>query len=53
MGTMTEVSGRWRSLSPLPLPGRLRTLSLGTLANTVGHGLWVTGAALTSLAPWG
>ncbi|TNH26178.1 MFS transporter [Micromonospora orduensis] len=38
--------GRWRSLSPLPPPGRLRTLSLATLANTVGTGLWVTGAAL-------
>ena len=36
----------WRSLSPLPPPGRLRTLSLATLANTIGTGLWVTGAAL-------
>ncbi|MFG1894612.1 MFS transporter [Micromonospora zamorensis] len=46
MGTTAEVRGRWRSLSPLPPPGRLRTLSLATLANTVGTGLWVTGAAL-------
>ncbi|MER7587592.1 MFS transporter [Micromonospora sp. NPDC127501] len=46
MGTTTDVRGRWRSLSPLPPPGRLRTLSLATMANTVGTGLWVTGAAL-------
>lgn len=32
--------------SPLPPPGRLRTLSLATLANTVGSGLWLAGAAL-------
>ncbi|MET8092705.1 MFS transporter [Micromonospora sp. NPDC005220] len=38
--------GRLRTLSPLAPPGRLRTLSLATLANTVGTGLWVTGAAL-------
>ncbi|MFD6565834.1 hypothetical protein [Micromonospora profundi] len=37
---------RWQSSSPLPPPGHLRTLSLATLANTVGTGLWVTGAAL-------
>ncbi|MFC4016817.1 MFS transporter [Micromonospora sp. GCM10011542] len=35
-----------RGCSPLPPPGRLRTLSLATLANTVGSGLWLTGAAL-------
>ncbi|MEU5911962.1 MFS transporter [Micromonospora sp. NPDC047527] len=35
-----------RGVSPLPPPGRLRTLSLATLANTVGSGLWLTGAAL-------
>ncbi|MFG1917317.1 MFS transporter [Micromonospora sp. NPDC048898] len=46
MGTWTGIRGRWRSLSPLPPPGRLRTLSLATLANTVGTGLWVTGSAL-------
>ncbi|WP_305070406.1 MFS transporter [Micromonospora parastrephiae] len=46
MGTRADIRGRWRSLSPLPPPGRLRTLSLATLANTVGTGLWVTGAAL-------
>ncbi|MGC4862695.1 MFS transporter [Micromonospora sp. DT68] len=33
-------------MSPLPPPGHLRTLSLATLANTVGTGLWVTGVAL-------
>ncbi|MEU8184022.1 MFS transporter [Micromonospora sp. NPDC049044] len=44
--TRTEIRGRWRSLSPLPPPGRLRTLSLATLANTVGTGLWVAGSAL-------
>ncbi|GAB3958064.1 hypothetical protein GCM10027614_74780 [Micromonospora vulcania] len=33
-------------MSPLPPPGRLRTLALATLANTVGTGLWVTGVAL-------
>ncbi|MGB2569099.1 MFS transporter [Micromonospora citrea] len=32
--------------SPLPPPGRLRTLALATLVNTVGSGLWLTGAAL-------
>nr|WP_231929892.1 MFS transporter [Micromonospora inositola] len=32
--------------SPIPPPGRLRTLSLATLANTVGSGLWLAGAAL-------
>ncbi|MFR9775326.1 MFS transporter [Micromonospora sp. MS34] len=32
--------------SLLPPPGRLRTLSLATLANTVGSGLWLAGAAL-------
>ncbi|MFF0152175.1 MFS transporter [Micromonospora sp. NPDC005203] len=46
MGTWATVRGNWRSLSPLPPPGRLRTLSLATLANTVGTGLWVTGSAL-------
>ncbi|MET8230762.1 MFS transporter [Micromonospora sp. NPDC005298] len=46
MGITAGLRGRWRSLSPLPPPGRLRTLSLATLANTVGSGLWVTGAAL-------
>ncbi|MBM7493694.1 uncharacterized protein (DUF983 family) [Micromonospora luteifusca] len=43
MRTEATFPGRW---SPLPPPGRLRTLSLATLANTVGLGLWVTGAAL-------
>ncbi|MGC4875697.1 MFS transporter [Micromonospora sp. DT43] len=33
-------------VSPLPASGRLRTLSLATLANTVGSGLWLTGGAL-------
>ncbi|MET8309947.1 MFS transporter [Micromonospora sp. NPDC005173] len=33
-------------MSPLPPSGRLRTLSLATLANSVGAGLWLTGAAL-------
>ncbi|MET8834847.1 MFS transporter [Micromonospora sp. NPDC004540] len=37
---------RWSRLSPVPPPGRLRTLSLATLANTVGSGLWLTGGAL-------
>ncbi|MEU7610115.1 hypothetical protein [Micromonospora sp. NPDC049204] len=46
MGIRAGIRGRWRSLSPLPPPGRLRTLSLATLANTVGTGLWVTGSAL-------
>ncbi|MET7864888.1 MFS transporter [Micromonospora taraxaci] len=46
MGTRAGFRGRWRSLSPLPPPGRLRTLSLATLTNTVGTGLWVTAAAL-------
>ncbi|SBT37858.1 MFS transporter [Micromonospora auratinigra] len=32
--------------SPFPPPGPLRTLSLATLANTVGMGLWTAGAAL-------
>ncbi|MCI4065312.1 MFS transporter [Micromonospora sp. R77] len=32
--------------SPIPPPGLLRTLSLATLANTVGSGLWTAGAAL-------
>ncbi|WP_200209902.1 MFS transporter [Micromonospora coerulea] len=36
----------WSAVSPIPPPGRLRTLSLATLANTVGSGLWLTGAAL-------
>ncbi|MFF0315866.1 MFS transporter [Micromonospora sp. NPDC005252] len=35
-----------RGVSPLPPAGRLRTLSLATLANTVGSGLWLTGAAI-------
>lgn len=35
--------GGW---SPFPPPGPLRTLSLATLANTVGSGLWLAGAAL-------
>ncbi|MFY1620619.1 MFS transporter [Micromonospora sp. WMMD736] len=35
-----------RGVSPLPPPGRLRTLALATLANSVGAGLWLTGAAL-------
>ncbi|MEU0548824.1 MFS transporter [Micromonospora sp. NPDC005979] len=35
-----------RSISPLPPAGRLRTLALATLANSVGAGLWLTGAAL-------
>ncbi|PWU46629.1 MFS transporter [Micromonospora globispora] len=39
-------SGRWGGWSPLPPPGRLRTLSLATLANTVGSGLWLAGGAL-------
>ncbi|WP_406068100.1 MFS transporter [Micromonospora sp. NBC_01638] len=43
MRTEAKIRGR---LSPLPPPGRLRTLSLATLANTVGTGLWVTGVAL-------
>ncbi|MFE9691730.1 MFS transporter [Micromonospora sp. NPDC005806] len=33
-------------VSPIPPPGRLRTLALATLANTVGSGLWLAGAAL-------
>ncbi|MFE9655356.1 MFS transporter [Micromonospora sp. NPDC006431] len=33
-------------VSPIPPPGPLRTLSLATLANTVGSGLWLAGAAL-------
>ncbi|MGN9813181.1 MFS transporter [Micromonospora sp. BQ11] len=37
---------RWSAVSPLPPPGRLRTLALATLANTVGSGLWITGSAL-------
>ncbi|NES30962.1 MFS transporter [Micromonospora terminaliae] len=37
---------RWSRVSPIPPPGRLRTLSLATLANTVGSGLWLTGGAL-------
>ncbi|MGR6318471.1 MFS transporter [Micromonospora soli] len=32
--------------SPIPPPGRLRTLALATLANTAGSGLWLAGAAL-------
>jgi predicted MFS family arabinose efflux permease len=36
----------WSAVSPIPPPGRLRTLALATLANTVGSGLWLTGAAL-------
>ncbi|MFI6330333.1 MFS transporter [Micromonospora chersina] len=32
--------------SPIPPPGALRTLSLATLANTVGSGLWLAGGAL-------
>ncbi|PWU60056.1 MFS transporter, partial [Micromonospora globispora] len=39
-------SGRWGGWSPLPPPGRLQTLSLATLANTVGSGLWLAGGAL-------
>ncbi|MFF5181034.1 MFS transporter [Micromonospora sp. NPDC000316] len=35
-----------QAVSPLPPPGRLRTLSLATLANTVGSGLWLTGGVL-------
>ncbi|MFC7709024.1 MFS transporter [Micromonospora lupini] len=35
-----------RGVSPLPPSGPLRTLSLATLANTVGSGLWLTGGAL-------
>ncbi|MET8350304.1 MFS transporter [Micromonospora sp. NPDC005206] len=46
MCTQAGIRGRWRSLSPLPPPGHLRTLSLATLANTVGAGLWLTGVAL-------
>ncbi|MFC5922236.1 MFS transporter [Micromonospora vulcania] len=46
MHTIAGGRGRWRSVSPLPPPGRLRTLALATLANTVGTGLWVTGVAL-------
>ncbi|MEH0824627.1 MULTISPECIES: MFS transporter [unclassified Micromonospora] len=38
-----SVRTRW---SPLPPPGRLRTLALATLANTVGSGLWLAGAPL-------
>ncbi|MEV1145919.1 MFS transporter, partial [Micromonospora sp. NPDC049799] len=37
---------RWSAVSPIPPPGRLRTLALATLANTVGSGLWVAGSAL-------
>ncbi|MFG1829579.1 MFS transporter [Micromonospora chersina] len=33
-------------VSPIPPPGALRTLSLATLANTVGSGLWLAGGAL-------
>ncbi|MGS2619091.1 MFS transporter [Micromonospora sp. LZ34] len=36
---------RWAGW-PLPPPGRLRTLALATLANTVGSGLWLAGSAL-------
>ncbi|WP_405111208.1 MFS transporter [Micromonospora sp. NBC_01405] len=36
----------WTAVSPLPPPGRLRTLAWATLANTVGVGLWLTGQAL-------
>ncbi|MBM0240255.1 MFS transporter, partial [Micromonospora sp. ATA32] len=36
----------WSAVSTIPPPGRLRTLALATLANTVGSGLWLTGAAL-------
>ncbi|MEU2615919.1 MFS transporter [Micromonospora sp. NPDC007271] len=35
-----------RSVRPIPPPGPLRTLSVATLANTVGLGLWQAGAAL-------
>ncbi|MGC4857322.1 MFS transporter [Micromonospora sp. DT4] len=35
-----------RGVSPLPPVGRLRTLALATLANSIGAGLWLTGAAL-------
>ncbi|MEU5938121.1 MFS transporter [Micromonospora sp. NPDC047548] len=34
---------RW---SPLPPPGRLRTLAMATLANTLGSGLWLAGAPI-------
>jgi predicted MFS family arabinose efflux permease len=37
---------RWAAVSPIPPPGRLRTLAFATLANTVGSGLWLAGAAL-------
>ncbi|KAB1904369.1 MFS transporter [Micromonospora sp. AMSO31t] len=37
---------RWSRISPIPPPGELRTLSLATLTNTVGSGLWLTGGAL-------
>ncbi|MEV1109065.1 MFS transporter [Micromonospora sp. NPDC049751] len=33
-------------VAPSPPAGRLRTLALATLANSVGAGLWLTGAAL-------
>ncbi|MEU4470431.1 MFS transporter [Micromonospora sp. NPDC023888] len=46
MGIRAGIRGRLRSLWPLPPPGRLRTLSLATLANTVGTGLWVTASVL-------
>ncbi|MFF5173097.1 MFS transporter [Micromonospora sp. NPDC000089] len=34
------------AVSPLPPAGPLRTLALATLANTIGSGLWLAGAAL-------
>lgn len=37
---------RWAAVSPIPPPGRLRTLAFATLANTVGTGLWLAGAPL-------
>ncbi|MEV0431414.1 MFS transporter [Micromonospora sp. NPDC050495] len=39
----------WRGrlgASPIPAPGPLRMLSLATLANTVGSGLWLAGGPL-------
>ncbi|WP_304598661.1 MFS transporter [Micromonospora sicca] len=43
----SRLAGRLAAaMSPIPPPGPLRTLSLATLANTVGSGLWLAGAAL-------
>ncbi|MBE1490426.1 MFS transporter [Plantactinospora soyae] len=41
-----STRGTFRRWSPIPPAGQLRTLAWGTLANTVGLGLWFAGAAL-------